>query len=160
MRTILLLNFLTLLSCFTALTMQENSSTIVRIKTWEDAAQFANMIVAYTTDSIYFGSQNGYPINKSSLKYGLVNSQANDCECGERGYSIEQLLRPTDMCHTIVFVNSKLRNALLFMRPINSDEAEKIYSAIKKNQAQFGYGLFGQERILSCLKLFLKSKIV
>lgn len=124
--------------------MDKLDEPMVEITKWQDVTPFSNKIVAYTTNSSYYGLHKGYPLNNNTfLKYGLISQTVHKWVSGD-GYQMYQLLRPNEVCRSKALICSDLKNTELCMRKINADEVNKIWQVIKANQAEFEY--WGDEK--------------
>lgn len=104
---------------------------MVRIFEPKDITLFIGNVVAYKTESDYFGVGEGYTINdNTNIKYGYVRSYPKE---------LAQLLTE-DNCPSIKKLEQKeIDDGALCMRHITSDEAGVILQAMHSNKAYFEY---------------------
>ena len=113
-----------------------------------DIKFFTGNVVAYATESDYFGMKEGYTVNDdANIKYGYVRSHPKE---------LAQLLAE-DNCPSIKQLDqSHIDEGALYMRHITSQEAGVILQAMNTNKAYFEYVHEQKIAIFSSLKSVAK----
>lgn len=124
--------------------------SMIKIERADAVALFAGRLIAFRTNSSYFGSRTGYPIDSdASLKFGYVDADCSLCPTGEEGYGLTRLLKPDDVASGCLIIDSRLDEPLL-MRLATLEETNKIRMAIDSNGAHFEYAT-GKKQIDSII---------
>lgn len=112
-------------------------SNMKKITNWSDVNPFAEKIVAYQTDSYYFGhSENNFYLKDSKIWFGYISEGHNYYH--EPGHDLEPLLKPTAVPYNHALIASKLGCSIL-MRVATREEIDSIANAIDTDQAKFNY---------------------
>lgn len=114
-----------------------NSSNMKAISVWSDAIPFAGKIVAYKTDSVFFGATKGYVFSRDTeLRYGYVNHFTNKWSTEEKGYLLVRLIKSSENPGVCGMVNSTL-NPPIYMRKATEEEVDFIRKAVAGGHAKF-----------------------
>lgn len=128
------------------------NSGFCAIDHWVDVIPFAGRVVAYQTNSYYYGAHKGYTIG--NVHFGYINEAFNRCRCcGENGYTMTKILKPDDIASDCILITPKL-NSNMSMRLATKEEIELIHKAITADQAEFEY-MFDKEKVNAILKRHL-----
>jgi len=113
--------------------------SMLKIERADAVAPLAGRLIAFRTNSYYFGSRKGYPIDSdASLKFGYVSADCSLCPTGEDGYGLTRLLKPDEVASGCLIIDSRLNEPLL-MRLATLEETNKIRSAVESAAAKFEY---------------------
>ena len=122
------------------------------IQSWEEVAPFAGRVVAYQTDSVYFGATKGYTVE--NIHFGHISEFP--IYFSEKGYNMVKVLKPGDVPGNCVLVASKLK-LHISMRLATKEEIGLIGKAITADQATFEY-MFDKERMNAILERHLEPR--
>jgi hypothetical protein len=136
--------FLTCAFVWTSLCYAMEENSMQQITKWRDVKPLVNKIVAYETDSFYFGSENGYSLKpESSIKYGYIDSEPNQepfrWSSGRRGYELLIILKNESGDGFTALNNDRLAKSSLSMRFASDAEAFMLLQAINDNKAKISY---------------------
>lgn len=114
--------------------LQKRTET-TKIKSAEDVRLFKSKIVAYITNSNYFGAIQGYHIYNKEIKYGYV--QFSPGYEFDRSYCLQQLVAQNCTDARMALDHVHLQDTQLEMRLAHIEELMIIAEAIKQNKAKF-----------------------
>ncbi len=141
--------------------VEETSMT--KIGHWRKMVPFEGRIIAYQTDSLYFG-KNSYHIHgrEGLMKVGLVSTfpwqWGNDREGFQEGYNLYPLILKNRFYRFRALINDKLSGHNLSVRLVTTEEIAKIYEAIKNNEARFAWYRDGEEDEIRDLRNFINKR--
>lgn len=126
-------------------------SPMQTIHSWDEVARFAGRVVAFTSDSVYSNTSEGYTLGPTH--YGYIDDIPSTFAGGEVGYNMATLVRPTDVRHNCFLVNSLLKSPFS-MRLATKREVELLGKAITDNHAGFQF-MSDKEHMLDILQQHL-----
>ena len=147
-----------------------DASGMIRITRWQDAAQFAGKIIAYTTNNDFYISENGYSFDDSQIKYGFIPDRYHDwlaCDGAGRwlhpnnynkdrglGYIIHQLVDSVNLTFSYKpLVDFRLKEAHLAIREVCLDELVSIHLGIKNKTIHFEGSKLYVDEAMNCLRV-------
>jgi hypothetical protein len=116
-----------------------SDSTMTTVQSWKDVTPFAGRLVAYKTDSVYFGREKGYTLN--TLRFGFIPQSPYFWDNGERGFQILQLLKPKEIPAAKALNDSMLAKSSVAMRLATSEELHTVLRAVIFRQAKFEHDI-------------------
>ena len=117
------------------------------IHDWVDVLPFTGRVIAYQTDSYYFGAHKGYTIE--NVHFGYIRDACSTCG-SEIGYTMTKVLKPEDVASDCTLTPSHLKSKIS-MRLATKKEIQLINKAITDDQAKFEY-MFDKEKVNAILE--------
>jgi len=119
------------------------------IECWNDVTQFAGSVVAYKTDSVYFGATRSYVFENKSLYFGYIEKKTSRWSSGEMGYNMSNLLKADQKAKLCAIILSKITSPIS-MRLAKNHEIEMISKAVESDEAYFAF-IFTKEKMQGLL---------
>jgi hypothetical protein len=112
-----------------------NDSSFKIIKSWDDVTQFVGRVVAYQTDSDYFGPTQCFTVGNTRFGY-IREGHGPWGETGEEGYNMVRVLKSQALFQPCALIASELKKNLS-MRLATKEEVNLISKATTAGQAAF-----------------------
>lgn len=108
------------------------------IRTWTDAQPYAGSVVAYQSDSSYFGPDQG--LRLEHVQFGYVSEMSSLWHEKDNGYLLSKLLRmDEDVSSMHELTDPILRESNLSMRSATDAETKSIKSYVAADLAYFEF---------------------